>query len=1154
MKIKNVVFMMFLLAIFACKGNGSGNNPPKPAPKPTEKAKLTSLSVGTYVLSSKDMEDALKDTGFVREFDVDFPRKTTITYVAEKGVNAQFIEGAAHITLTDSPQTVKIKVSGANKIDSIYTLRLSRKKENAAKLTSLSVGTYALSNTEMEDALENTGFTREFDVDFPKDATITYVAEAGASAQFIEGNANITLTDAPQTVKIKVSGTNKLDSTYTLHLSRKKEEPAKLTSLSVGTYDLSDTEMEDALKDAGFTREFDVDFPQKTTITYVAEAGATAQFIEGAANITLTDVAQTIKIKVSGAKKLDSTYTLHLSKKQIAPEKIEIEPKRVLLAKGESRKLTIKTTPDDASSDVTWKSNDESKVKVENGLLTAIENGVAVITATSKKDTTKTATCIVQVAEKIEKIELSKYAVELLVQESITLTATVSPPEAPQGITWETDSTEFFDVTAGGVVKAKDKIGMGVVRAVSTADSTKFAECNVYVVAAKVSRISVIPSYISMSINATRNVDITISPDNASSEIEYEIEGNNLTIEKLEKKNSGNGYKCTIKSGSIEETKNITFYSKVNKDKKVTVEVTTQKYKPQSIVVNDKTISLNQVDQKMTAIVSPEGCEQGVTWESESPNIVTIDATTGLLTPVSVGKAKIIATSTEVPTVKGEGYCTVKAELRGFSIESFENGKDIWGGKQGDTQYADIVMKCDPEDAFGDFAFECENEDLEFVQDPNNHNKFKVKVKNEKAKAASNVSFSVGSRVKPDLPKITRHVNIKTRVPRSIEIEGGNGIYFNENSVTFNTKKSDQNPKTYNWVKWELKKHPYNTAYAAPLENFSITNQDISYDAISRCTLKLVGSDEAKKALVDKKVILVAKSIYDDSVVEEKTITVFKKIAGINSVSVAEDITEYVLTKYGSSNHYYYNPKTSGKYLDLILEIRGDQTEFNLLHPYCYITDKVDYAFDDNTPLSDLKITEFKEQKYRADYNDDLKAITIRITPNANTKCKKKTFYVYPIDPKTDRPYNHSYSYQEFSLTIWEEPKGIKLQNARGAGGYDFNMAQHKDGYYYASNVLKYGVPGWSFDLYITPQYAYPHFLETDVVKIEGDYTCIVNVVKTLKTDDKDEKYWHFTFGTNSQNTWAGKDSANLFFRVKRNKDDTGPRPKVENYLSITSN
>jgi len=1142
MKIKYVIVIMFLFAVFACKKNGLPDKP-KPKPTPTEKAKLKSINVGTYGLSEKDLEDALKDAGFTREFDVDFPKKNTITYMVEEGATAQFIEGGAQITLTDVVQTIKIKVSGKNKLDSTYTLHLSRKKENIAVLTSLSVGTYALSKGELQDALDDAGFTREFDVDFPKDANITYVAEEGATTQFIEGGAQITLTDVAQTVKIKVSATNKLDSTYTLHLSRKKEVPVKLTSLSVGTHDLSDEELEDALKDAGFTHEFGLYFPADANITYVAEEGATAQFIEGDAQITLTDVAQTIKIKVSAKNKLDSTYTLHLSKKQRAPENIAIEPKRVLLAKAETLQLTINATPEDASKNVTWESND-SAVKVENGLITAIDNGVAVITATSKKDTTKKATCIVQVGVKIEKIELSKYAVELFVGESVSLSATVTPNEAPQNVIWETYNNEFFSVTAGGVITAKNKLGQGIVRAVSTADSTKFAECAVYVVADKVSRVSVQPSALSMSINATKDVRITISPDSAPSEIEYEIEGENLTIEKLEKQNSGNEYICTIKSGSIEETKNITFYSKVNKNKKAIVSVTTEKYKPSSVVVNDKTISLDQVDQKMTARVLPEGCEQGLTWKSENPNIVAINASTGLLTPLTVGRAKIIATSTEDSTIKGEGYCTVKAGLRGFSVKSFENGKNIWGGKKGDREDALIELKCDPEDAFGDFVFECKNEDLEFIKDANNHNKFSVRVKNEKAKAASRVRFSVSSKVNPSLPKIERYVNIQTRVPRLIEIEGGDGICFDETSIKFKTKKSDASPRTYNWVKWELEKsYSYDPA---PIENFSITNNDSNYEnAISECTLKIVGSEETKKALVNKKIVLVAKSIYNDSVVARKTITIFKKIAEIRSVSIKEDITDYVLASY--RNRQYYNPKTVSNYLNLILELDvTDEEELALLHPYCYITDT--FSFNDNTPLEDIKITEFDKQKYEVEYDEIDKTISIRIQPTKNTKCKRKNFFIFPVDPKTGRPSKKSYD--QFRLAIWEEPKGMELRKTNEDGNFDIHKAD--SGYYY-TDELGYGTNGRNFDLYITPKYAYPHFLKFDVVRVNGRYTCIVNPQGTQKTDSEGVIYWHFTFDLNSNNSIGKADVADLNFRIKK-EDDSSPTPKVENFLRVTSN
>ena len=121
---------------------------------------------------------------------------------------------------------------------------------------------------------------------------------------------------------------------------------------------------------------------------------------------------------------------------------------------GETLQLTATIYPDSATNKtVTWKSSDEKVATVdESGLVTAVGNGTANITATTEDGNFK-ATC--QVTVEIPKLTLSLDKTELALtqtEEQQKLTATVSDPE--EKVTWLSSDPFVATVTRDGTVTA----------------------------------------------------------------------------------------------------------------------------------------------------------------------------------------------------------------------------------------------------------------------------------------------------------------------------------------------------------------------------------------------------------------------------------------------------------------------------------------------------------------------------------------------------------------------------------------------------------------------------------------------------------------------------------------------------------------------------
>ncbi len=130
---------------------------------------------------------------------------------------------------------------------------------------------------------------------------------------------------------------------------------------------------------------------------------------------------------------------------------IAVEPKTLSLFTGETGELKATIEPADATVlDVVWSSSDEKVATVDgSGKVTAVAPGEAVITATSKDDSSKKATCTVTVQAK--EFSIDPTSKTLYVGESFTISYKVKPPVSP---VFESQSPGIATVDQSGKVTA----------------------------------------------------------------------------------------------------------------------------------------------------------------------------------------------------------------------------------------------------------------------------------------------------------------------------------------------------------------------------------------------------------------------------------------------------------------------------------------------------------------------------------------------------------------------------------------------------------------------------------------------------------------------------------------------------------------------------
>jgi len=157
------------------------------------------------------------------------------------------------------------------------------------------------------------------------------------------------------------------------------------------------------------------------------------------------------------------------------------------LIKGKTETLTATVTNTNTNT-VKWSSANTAVATVDedNGLVTAVDYGTTVITATTV-DGGKTATCTVTVVTNVT-ISLNKTAIGLIAGETETLTKTVTNTDN-QTVTWGSANTAVATVDEDNGLVTAVSSGITVITA-TTVDGGKTAQCAITVYPADMVRIA----------------------------------------------------------------------------------------------------------------------------------------------------------------------------------------------------------------------------------------------------------------------------------------------------------------------------------------------------------------------------------------------------------------------------------------------------------------------------------------------------------------------------------------------------------------------------------------------------------------------------------------------------------------------------------------
>jgi len=753
---------------------------------------------------------------------------------------------------------------------------------------------------------------------------------------------------------------------------------------------------------------------------------------------------------------------------------LTVTPNQKTLTVGETFQLSVTAAPASASNSVTWASSNSEAVSVdEYGLVTVHKEAAApvLITARSKVDDTKKAVSIIKVAKKAQSISLDKTLQESLVGEKPTFTATVSPADASQDVKWTLSDTNLASLnTAIGtnVELTCKKTGTLKLTATAVSNPEAKAEATVYIVNEKVTGIvfynergTEITTEQDLVTNTNDNVFyFAIKPkdyswQSANQEYTLECSSTNITINESEPSSYRYTKKLTISVGNLEQQDTVTITSKVNPLMKAILSIKAATKKVTSIEVPNKTVFLGESGAKMTATVTPKQALQTVKWSCDNPSVAYVDENSGEITPVGKGTATVTATAQDGSGITGSGTLTVREAITNYTV-NWTSTDITYYGKEGIT----FKVTPNPADGYANFTATCDNTDVSIKKEDDFT--FSVTVRNKEAKTA------------------TSTITVKA---------GGTSIADKTLSVSVKSNEITSIDTSFYTATW--KKMYKNETKTVPLSAFIA---DSGHPDMSLLDIKIMSGtmdktlyfDNASLAEGTLKIEQGYEYIFDNE--ERLTVKVTKKSgANLGSVelTIYDNVAEIRYVSCRSTETTIgdeYKPRVSVT----LVEMQNVYKKFA-------ITEK-SYMY--GIPTSD----NLEKAVYERDSR--LEAV-ITLTPKAHTSGVPKTFYVFPIDPKTGKAVTDDTS-KTFRLTIWEKATGIELSGGNfeiiklQSGGYDIKLQN-----------LAHNQPAGSYWFYakIIPEYSKPVELKVEKLINQG---ALKNIEWNLQSDGRTK----ISFGT----------------------------------------
>ena len=319
---------------------------------------------------------------------------------------------------------------------------------------------------------------------------------------------------------------------------------------------------------------------------------------------------------------------------------VTVSPENLTLNVGDVANLTATVEPANAKNkNVSWSSSAPGIAAVDqNGNVTAVKAGTAVITVTTEEGKYK-ATSVVTVEDKrVTGVTVTPATLTLYEGSSETLTATVTPADAKnKKVSWSSSAPGVAAVDQNGNVTAV-KAGTATIT-VTTEDGGHQASCKVTVEGKKVTGVTVNHQTLTLYEGASETLTATVTPADAKNR-NVSWKSSDTSVASVDQSGKVTAVKAgtatitvTTEDGGYQATCRVT----VNEDRRVT-----------GVKVSPSTATMYVGDSRtLVATVEPANAEnKNVSWTSSDTSVASVDQS-GKVTAVKAGSATITVTTAE---------------------------------------------------------------------------------------------------------------------------------------------------------------------------------------------------------------------------------------------------------------------------------------------------------------------------------------------------------------------------------------------------------------------------------------------------------------------------------------------------------------------------
>ena len=200
----------------------------------------------------------------------------------------------------------------------------------------------------------------------------------------------------------------------------------------------------------------------------------------------------------------------------IEEEGFGLEADTISLVEGQKVKLNVFIADAQNFKNFVWQSSNENIASVdENGAISAVAEGSAIITIKNSGSIQYAVQCVVNVTPKTLSIEIEEDEIEMLYGDERQITAYVTPENATNVFSWISENENVATVDQTGLITAVG-VGIAIIKVVSTDGTNLSDSCKIKVSPILVSSITISKDDVLLKKGESFSLEVAVTPDNAN--------------------------------------------------------------------------------------------------------------------------------------------------------------------------------------------------------------------------------------------------------------------------------------------------------------------------------------------------------------------------------------------------------------------------------------------------------------------------------------------------------------------------------------------------------------------------------------------------------------------------------------------------------------